>query len=117
MDHQLRDLARKAIGSGRLPARKPDVTWGGPGGGHLCVICRRPVDRDDAEIEMEFAAHGAVQPQVHHAHARCFGAWELELLEAAKPAAAKSAGPLKTYAAGPNMPARGSEDAYNGGGA
>jgi hypothetical protein len=112
MDPKLRDLARKAIRSGRLPARKPDVTWGGPGGGQECVICRKPVDCDDAEIEMEFAANGSRQAEVHHAHARCFGAWELELLDASKPAA-----PLKTYAASPNMPARGSEDAYNGGGA
>ena len=117
MDLNLRDLARNAIRSGQLPARKPDLTWGGPGGGQECVICRQPVARDDAEIEMEFSGNGSGLPEIHHCHARCFGAWELELLEAAKPAAPKSASPLKTYAAGPNMPARGSEDACNGGGA
>jgi hypothetical protein len=111
MDPKLRDLARKAIRSGRLPARRPDVTWGGPGGGQECVICRKPVEGCDAEIEMEFAANGSRQAETHHAHARCFGAWELELLDAVKD------GTLKTYSASPNMAARGSEDAYNGGGA
>jgi integrase len=37
----LREKARDAVRSGKLPARRPDRTWGGPGVGAPCTILWR----------------------------------------------------------------------------
>jgi hypothetical protein len=78
-EHILRDKARAAIQSGKLPARGPDRTWGGPGVGALCAVCELPVNKDDLEFEVQFARDGG-SPGLDkfHAHVRCFAAWELE---------------------------------------
>lgn len=75
----LREKARAAIQSGRLPARPPDRTWGGPGMGVICAVCTLPVRRDEIEFQIEFARRGG-EPglETFHLHARCFAAWELE---------------------------------------
>jgi len=51
----LRDQARYAIRSGKLPSRQPDRTWGGPGVGVVCIICDQPVARDQMEFAIGFA--------------------------------------------------------------
>jgi hypothetical protein len=38
----LREKAREAIRSGKLPGRRPDRTWAGPGLGVACAICALP---------------------------------------------------------------------------
>jgi len=39
----LRAKAREAIRTGRLPSRRPDRTWGGPGVGVVCTVCGEAV--------------------------------------------------------------------------
>ena len=48
-----REKAREAIRSGKLPTRRPDRTWGGPGTGVICTICGEPVAQDQLEWEFE----------------------------------------------------------------
>ena len=76
---RLREQAREAVKNGKLPARAPDRTWGGPGVGASCSVCGVPVTRDELELEIEFAHDGA-NPRLDkfHLHVRCFAAWEFE---------------------------------------
>jgi len=75
----LRAQAREAVQRGKIPGRKPDRTWGGPGIGRPCPICGKPVTKDDMEFELQFARDGA-SPDLdkYHLHLRCFAAWEFE---------------------------------------
>ena len=75
----LRQKARAAIQNGKLPARRPDRTWGGPGVGADCAVCGLPVTRDEMELEIQFAHDGdAPGLDKYHDHVRCFAAWEFE---------------------------------------
>jgi hypothetical protein len=77
----LREKARELIQAGALPNRRPDRTWGGPGSGADCSICRAPVGRDEVEFEIEFDRNGdGPGPSNHHVHLRCFAAWEVARL-------------------------------------
>jgi hypothetical protein len=71
-----RERARAAIQSGKIPLRRPDRTWGGPGVGASCVVCDQPITRDQLELEIEFERVGGLDK--FHVHLRCFSAWELE---------------------------------------
>jgi hypothetical protein len=75
----LREQAREAIRSGKLPVGKPDRTFGGQGSGVTCPVCGNPVKREDLELEIEFNRHG-VTPGLdrYHLHVRCYAAWEFE---------------------------------------
>lgn len=76
----LREQARVAIRSGRIPLRYPDRVWGGPGAGEPCAICERPILKDQLELEIQFARADGAMPRLDkfHFHIRCFSAWELE---------------------------------------
>lgn len=76
----LRAKAREVIRTGKLPDRRPDRTWGGPGVGAPCTICREPVTKDQLEFEIQFAIDGDAEPGLDkfHIHVRCFAAWEFE---------------------------------------
>ena len=78
-EHTLREKARSVLQHGKLPNRRPDRTWGGPGVGAVCAICALPVARDQMEFEIQFARDGG-SPGLdkYHVHIRCFAAWELE---------------------------------------
>jgi hypothetical protein len=75
----LREKAREAIQSGRLPIGKPDRTFGGQGSGVTCAVCGHQVKRDQVELEIEFNRPG-IMPVLdrYHLHQRCFAAWEFE---------------------------------------
>ena len=75
----LRAKARAAVQSGKLPGRRPDRTWGGPGVGAACAVCELPVTRDELEFEIQFERDGS-NPGLDkfHVHIRCFAAWEFE---------------------------------------
>ncbi len=78
-EDSLREKARTAIQSGKLPSRRPDRTWGGRGIGLPCAICDVPVGHDQMELEIQFAADGrGPHLRAFHVHTRCFAAWELE---------------------------------------
>ena len=78
-EHVLRAKAREAIAGGKLPNRRPDRTWGGPGVGAACVVCGAPVTREQMEFEIQFE-HDGDNPGLdkYHIHLRCFAAWEFE---------------------------------------
>ncbi len=78
-EHDLREQARTVIEAGKLPARRPDRTWGGPGVGAPCAVCGVPVGKDQLEFEIQFARDGD-NPGLdkYHVHVRCFAAWEFE---------------------------------------
>ena len=75
----LREKARQAIRTAKLPTRLPGRTWGGPGIGKPCTICGEPINGDQLEFEIQFAHDGAT-PRLDsfHVHVRCFVAWKFE---------------------------------------
>lgn len=78
-DSTLRQKAREAIQSGKLPGRPPQRMWGGPGSGACCVVCGEPVLQDEMGLELEYAADAAPSPVGgYHAHVRCFAVWDTE---------------------------------------
>jgi len=75
----LREKAVVAIKNGKLPSRRPDRTWGGPGVGALCAVCELPVEQTELELEIQFAHDGGTPGlDKFHVHVRCFAAWEFE---------------------------------------
>lgn len=71
----LRRKARAALHAGKLPTRRPDRMWGGPGSGLACALCAELLPQD--EVALEFECTGA-QPANYQVHVRCFAAWEFE---------------------------------------
>jgi hypothetical protein len=78
-EQALRAKAREVLEAGKLPNRRPDRTWGGPGVGAACAVCDLPVTKDEMEFEIQFA-HDGDSPDLDkfHVHIRCFAAWEFE---------------------------------------
>jgi len=75
----LREQARATVQSGKLPAQRPDRTWGGPGVGAEGAVCGKPATKNELEFEIQFARDGATPGlDKFHLHARCFAAWEFE---------------------------------------
>jgi hypothetical protein len=80
MDEEpLREKARQILRDGKLPNRRPDRTWGGPGVGARCSVCDLPVTPDQLEFEIQFARDGD-NPGLdkYHVHIQCFAAFEFE---------------------------------------
>lgn len=73
-EHRLRERAREAIRAGTLPERGPDRTWGGPGTGVECSLCRARIGDDEIEVEVEVAG----DQRKLYMHPRCFAAWDSE---------------------------------------
>lgn len=80
-DGETRDGHPRALGSGGLPARRPDSVWGGPGAGACCTICGAHLSDDEMELEIEFARED-VGADKYHVHVSCFAAWEADLRKA-----------------------------------
>ena len=78
-EKMLREKARAAVQSGKLPSRPSDRTWGGNGIGATCAVCELPATEEEKELEIEFA-HDGSNPGLDkfHVHIRCFAAWEFE---------------------------------------
>ena len=75
----LHEQAREAFQSGKIPRGGPDSIWRVPGVGARCVVCEKPVTKDQMEFELQFARDGASPDRdKYHFHIRCFAAWELE---------------------------------------
>ena len=85
----LREKARDAILSGRLPAAKPSRTFYGHSAGATCAVCGYPVRRGEMHYELEFRASPPpdASPQVRrcHLHHLCFAAWEFERTQVGPP--------------------------------
>jgi hypothetical protein len=78
-ENDIRANARAVVLAGRLPSRRPDRTWGGPGVGAPCTVCELSVEPSQMEFEIQFAWDGD-NPGLdkYHLHIRCFAAWEFE---------------------------------------
>ena len=50
----LRQKAREAIQTGRLPKRQPEHVWGGAGAGACCAICVKFTTPSSIEFELDF---------------------------------------------------------------
>lgn len=74
----LRVRAREAMKTGSLPDHRPERVWGGLGSGEPCAVCGEAVDKEDVELELQFASKEVAAATIYHVHARCFGAWEAE---------------------------------------
>jgi hypothetical protein len=78
-ENTVRQKARDAIAAGKLPIRRPERMWGGPGTGAACAICAQPLKPDQMGFELEFSRHtGAPAAVNYHTHVQCFAAWEFE---------------------------------------
>jgi hypothetical protein len=78
-EETLREKAREAIEAGKLPSRRPERMWGGPGAGAHCRICDKLVEPDEVEFELEFMRDDESRGKDnYHVHLRCFAAWEFE---------------------------------------
>jgi hypothetical protein len=69
----LLEKAAAAILSGKLPARRPDSPWGGPGTGAPCAVSDLPVTKSELEHELETQGTGGVENAslTLHVHIRC----------------------------------------------
>jgi hypothetical protein len=75
----LRQQARHAMSTGKLPRRRPDRMWGGPGNGATCAVCGQTVSREEMGFDLEFAPATSRSSAVNlQFHVRCFAAWEFE---------------------------------------
>jgi hypothetical protein len=85
-ESDLKAQAREAIESGRVPANRPERLWGSSGDGSDCPICCRAIESQDVGFELDFPAASAREPSRPSCmvHARCFKAWDVVRLEAAK---------------------------------
>lgn len=82
---KLRRMARHALLARRIPGRRPDRMWGGPGNGP-CAVCGTVMTREDIGLEVEFWATEPGMPAASHQfHVRCFGAWEGEWRDGVTP--------------------------------
>jgi hypothetical protein len=76
----LRQKAREAIQTGRLPKRPPEHVWGGAGAGACCAICGKLTTPDEIEFELDFIQPGETPgATTYFAHGPCFSAWKLEM--------------------------------------
>ena len=97
---RLRNMARAAMQAGKLPRRRPQRMWGGPGIGMPCVICAAPVKQDELGFELQFVSDDQdIREGDCHVHLRCFAAWEFERRHFERPLASKSPSALDTQPA------------------
>jgi len=84
----LREMARAAIQRRKLPSRRPDRMWSGPGVGAECTLCGEPIGIDQFECEIQFAHERRTSPirpiDTFRLHLRCLAAWEFERVQIAE---------------------------------
>lgn len=83
----LREKAREAVQTGRVPGRRPDRVLRGVGRLGTCVVCNQVITLTQMEIEVEYHRNGvASEITCYWLHPRCFTAWQAEcqVLDASK---------------------------------
>jgi hypothetical protein len=77
---RLREHAREAIRSGKLPSRPADRIVRRHGwSGLSCPVCRELVKRDEVDVEIQFRRQDpTLGLDAYQLHTRCFAAWEFE---------------------------------------
>jgi hypothetical protein len=86
-DAHLKNLAREAIESGRVPDVRPDRLWGSSGDGSECPICFECIASQDVGFELDFPLPASDEPPraSRLVHARCFKAWDIVRQESPRP--------------------------------
>ena len=79
VESTLRAQARRLMQAGKFPNGLPDRIWGGLGVGTPCTVCNSPVERGQAELEIEWS-EGASKNN-YRLHPPCFAALEAEIRE------------------------------------
>ena len=84
----IRDKAREAIRSGRVPTVQPSRMFCCRGAGAMCAVCGYPVARGEMEFEFEYRTgpqpefeerfNWTPEIQRYHLHRHCFMAWDFE---------------------------------------
>jgi len=76
----LREKAREAIRSGKLPSRPADRIVGRHGwSGLSCPVCGERLTRDEVDVEIQFRRQDpTLGLDCYQLHTRCFAVWELE---------------------------------------
>jgi hypothetical protein len=84
-DTDLKDLAREAIETGRVPQVRPERLWGSSGDGSDCPICFQAIVSEDVGFELDFPRSSSLEPPRDSCliHARCFKAWDAVRQESA----------------------------------
>lgn len=78
-DGALKEKAREAIRTEKLPNRAPSRIWGGNGFWMSCAICGNLVNADELGYELRFSdREGLTTDAEYHVHIRCFAAWDAE---------------------------------------
>jgi hypothetical protein len=77
-ERSLRDIAREAIRTGRLPAQPARRTLGGPGSEETCVLCGETIRYHQMEVELEYARRTGDTSDIerYRLHPLCCVAWE-----------------------------------------
>lgn len=85
-DSDLKDLAREAIESDRVPRVRPERLWGSSGDGSDCPICCQPIAPQDVGFELDFPRSSSLELRRASClvHARCFKAWDAVRQESAR---------------------------------
>lgn len=75
---RLREQAREAIRSSKLPSQPPDRNFVRHGrSGTACPVCAELVKHGQVEMDIQFRRPG-LGWDCYHLHLRCFAAWESE---------------------------------------
>src|SRR5258707_11340044 len=76
----LREQAREAVRTGKLPSRSSDRLFGVSGNGGPCAVCGKPLTREEMEVQLQFNRHdGTPGLDQYHLHHRCqVGEWTPE---------------------------------------
>lgn len=76
LETELRLTARERIAKGQLPSQTPAQIWAGNGSGQPCALCRKPIQREEVEFEIEDRSDGAARTL--RFHQVCESVWQLE---------------------------------------
>jgi len=74
---RLREKAREAMRSGRIPSRRQHIIRSGRDGGSICPVCDELIGSPTTELEIEFS-NGAAGFVTYQLHSLCFVAWDIE---------------------------------------
>ncbi len=62
---------RDLLTAGMLPRQRCQATWFGPGRGHTCAACDRPIVATDIECECDLQGGATLR-----FHKQCFEVWD-----------------------------------------
>ena len=76
---ELEECIRRLVRGGRLPGQHPTRIWGGSGSGQSCAVCGERLQKNEMELELQFAAYRDCHTTTFVVHPRCFVAFETQV--------------------------------------